>query len=217
MDTALGKLNDLAGKLGGHDTRVATPSGLDGPGMSTSVYDIGLFYRYAWQSPIFSDIVSTRSFDFPAAVTPAIRSRTTTNCSSTTRCPRRQDRIHRRRGPDIRRRGASGTAAAWWVLMRGTRQPIAPWEQAAHLLDYGFATPPGTKVGTLIEPDPSLVAPKPEAADGAAALNAAPLLSDVDAMPVRVGVGIVGSIVVFGAHHGCPVGRTAARSTDRRH
>ena len=46
------------------------------------------------------------------------------------------------------------------VLMHGTRQPIAPWEQAAHLLDYGFATPPGTKVGTLVEPDPSLV-PKP--------------------------------------------------------
>ena len=44
------------------------------------------------------------------------------------------------------------------VLMRGTRQPIAPWEQAAHLLDYGFATPPGTKVGALVDPDPSLAA-----------------------------------------------------------
>ena len=65
MDTTLNKLNDLAGKLGGQDTRVATPSGLDGPGMSTSVYDIGLFYRYAWQNPIFTDIVSTRTFDFP--------------------------------------------------------------------------------------------------------------------------------------------------------
>ena len=51
MDTALGKLNDLAGKLGGRDTRVATPSGLDGPGMSTSAYDLGLFYRYAWKNP----------------------------------------------------------------------------------------------------------------------------------------------------------------------
>ena len=43
------------------------------------------------------------------------------------------------------------------VLLHGTRQPIAPWQQAAHLLDYGFATAPGTRVGTLIEPDPSLV------------------------------------------------------------
>ena len=46
------------------------------------------------------------------------------------------------------------------VLLHGTRQPIAPWQQAAHLLDYGFATAPGTRVGTLIEPDPSLITPK---------------------------------------------------------
>ena len=65
MDATLIKLNDLASKLGGRDTRVATPSGLDGPGMSTSAYDIGLFYRYAWQNPTFAEIVATRSFDFP--------------------------------------------------------------------------------------------------------------------------------------------------------
>ena len=65
MDATLSKLNDLASKLGGRDTRVATPSGLDGPGMSTSAYDIGLFYRYAWQNPTFAEIVATRSFDFP--------------------------------------------------------------------------------------------------------------------------------------------------------
>ena len=51
------------------------------------------------------------------------------------------------------------------MLLRGTRQPIPPWQQAAHLLDYGFATAPGTKVGTLIEPDPSLVAPKADPAE----------------------------------------------------
>jgi serine-type D-Ala-D-Ala carboxypeptidase (penicillin-binding protein 5/6) len=95
------------------------------------------------------------------------------------------------------------------VLMRGTRQPIAPWQQAAHLLDYGFATAPGTKVGTLIEPDPSLVAPKPEAATNTAASAASAPLSDIDAMPVRVGVGVVGSVIVFGLIMG-------ARSLNRR-
>jgi serine-type D-Ala-D-Ala carboxypeptidase (penicillin-binding protein 5/6) len=210
MDTALGKLNDLAGKLGGHDTRVATPSGLDGPGMSTSVYDMGLFYRYAWQNPIFSDIVSTRSFDFPGR--------------GDVGYPIENDNKLLLNYP-----GALGGKTGYTddagqtfvgaaqrdgrrlmvVLMRGTRQPIAPWEQAAHLLDYGFSTPPGTQVGTLIEPDPSLVAPKPEAADGAAALTAAPLLGDVDATPVRVGVGIVGSIIVLGLI-------MAARSVNRR-
>ena len=33
--------------------------------MSTSAYDIGLFYRYAWQNPTFANIVATRTFDFP--------------------------------------------------------------------------------------------------------------------------------------------------------
>ena len=93
--------------------------------------------------------------------------------------------------------------------MRGTRQPIAPWEQAAHLLDYGFATAPGTKVGTLIEPDPSLLAPKPEAAAATPPPAPRPSLPDIDAMPVRVGVGIVGAMIVFGLILG-------ARSLNRR-
>ena len=65
VEQALEKINVLAAKLGGRDTRVATPSGLDGPGMSTSAYDIGLFYRYAWRNRTFADIVATRTFDFP--------------------------------------------------------------------------------------------------------------------------------------------------------
>ncbi|MDT5126841.1 MAG: hypothetical protein QOH54_2485, partial [Mycobacterium sp.] len=84
------------------------------------------------------------------------------------------------------------------IMLHGTRLPIAPWEQAAHLLDYGFATAPGTKVGALIEPDPSLRATKVDpAADPAAAQAVASTLPPADAMPVRVGVGVVGAVVVF--------------------
>ena len=170
MDTALGKINDLAGKLGGRDTRAATPSGLDGPGMSTSAYDIGLFYRYAWQNPTFADIVATRSFDFPGR--------------GDVGYPIENDNklLDNYPGALGGKTGYTDDAGQTFVgaanrdgrrlvavLLRGTRQPIAPWEQAAHLLDYGFATAPGTKVGTLIEPDPSLLAPKPEAAAGTAA------------------------------------------------
>jgi D-alanyl-D-alanine carboxypeptidase (penicillin-binding protein 5/6) len=80
--------------------------------------------------------------------------------------------------------------------MRGTRQPIAPWQQAAHLLDYGFATAPGTKVGTLVDPDPSLLPRQPDAA-GNPAVQAAVALPAADALPVRVGVGVVGAVIVF--------------------
>ncbi|MBV9515491.1 MAG: D-alanyl-D-alanine carboxypeptidase, partial [Mycobacteriaceae bacterium] len=65
MDEALNKINTLARQLGASDTRAATPSGLDGPGMSTSAYDMSLFYRYAWQNPTFAQIVATRTFEFP--------------------------------------------------------------------------------------------------------------------------------------------------------
>jgi D-alanyl-D-alanine carboxypeptidase (penicillin-binding protein 5/6) len=210
MDTALQKVNDLAGKLGGRDTRAATPSGLDGPGMSTSAYDIGLFYRYAWNNPVFADIVSTRSFDFPGR--------------GDVGYPVENDNqlLYNYPGALGGKTGYTDDAGQTFVgaanhdgrrlvavLLHGTRQPIAPWEQAAHLLDYGYATAPGTKVGALIEPDPSLVAPKPEAANSTAASAASAQLPDIDAMPVRVGVGVVGSVIVFGLIMG-------ARSLNRR-
>jgi len=210
MDTAIQKINDLAGKLGGRDTRAATPSGLDGPGMSTSAYDIGLFYRYAWQNPTFADIVGTRTFDFPGRGDVGF--------------PIENDNklLVNYPGAMGGKTGYTDDAGQTFVgaanhdgrrlvavLLHGTREPIAPWEQAAHLLDYGFATAPGTKVGTLIEPDPSLLAPKPDAAPNPAAAQASASLPDLDAMPVRVGVGIVGSIIVFGLILG-------ARSLNRR-
>ena len=210
MDNTLTKLNVLAGKLGARDTRVATPSGLDGPGMSTSAYDLGLFYRYAWQNPVFTNIAATQSFTFPgrgdggypvendnkllANYPGALGGKTgytddagQTFVGAATR--------------DGRRLVA--------VLLRGTRQPIAPWEQAARLLDYGFATAPGTKVGTLIEPDPSLVAPKADPATAGTTTTANAVLPDVNALPVRVGVGVIGTIVVFSLMMG-------ARAMNRR-
>ena len=198
MDAALTKINDLAEKLGGHDTRVATPSGLDGPGMSTSAYDMALFYRYAWQNPIFTDIVATKRFDFPGR--------------GDVGYPIENDNKLLLNYPGALggKTGFTDDAGQTFVgaaerdgrrlvavLLKGTRQPIAPWEQAAHLLDYGFATAPGTKVGTLIEPDPSLLGIRPEADGTNPAVNAAPLLSDVDATPVRVGVAVVGTVIVF--------------------
>jgi len=209
MDATLTKLNDLASKLGGRDTRVATPSGLDGPGMSTSAYDIGLFYRYAWQNPTFADIVATRSFDFPGRGDAGY--------------PVENDNklLDNYPGAMGGKTGYTDDAGQTFVgaanrdgrrlvavLLRGTRQPIAPWEQAAHLLDYGFATAPGTKVGTLVEPDPSLVTTPQEAATGTP-LTAAPALPAADALPVRVGVAFVGTVIVF-----CLI--MGARSLNRR-
>lgn len=209
MQQAVEKINVLAAKLGGRDTRVATPSGLDGPGMSTSAYDIGLFYRYAWQNPTFAGIVATRTFDFPGhGESPAYQLENDNQL------------LYKYSGAMGGKTGYTDDAGQTFVgaanhngrrlmavLMHGTRQPIAPWEQAAHLLDYGFSTAAGTQVGSLIEPDPSLVTKPDDAADRHP--QAAGMMSSADDLPVRVGVGVVGSVIVFGLI-------MAARSMNRR-
>ncbi|MEH3132391.1 MAG: D-alanyl-D-alanine carboxypeptidase [Mycolicibacterium neoaurum] len=192
MDIALQKINTLARKLGARDTRAATPSGLDGPGMSTSAYDVGLFYRFAWQNDTFSKIVGTEKYPWPAY-----------------ELENDNKLLYNYPGALGGKTGYTDDAGQTFVgaaerdgrrlvavMLKGTRVPIAPWEQAARLLDYGFATPPGTKVGTLIEADPSLAVAKTEEAPDPTAV-AATALPPADTVPVRVGVGLVGAIIVF--------------------
>ena len=64
-DVTLEKINAKAAEIGMHDTRAASYSGLDAPGMSTSAWDMGLAYRWAYEDPVFSTIVSTESYPFP--------------------------------------------------------------------------------------------------------------------------------------------------------
>jgi len=204
VDTTVQKINVLARKLGGADTRAATPSGLDGPGMSTSAYDIGLFYRYAWEKPTFANIVATQKYDFPGH--PAKPGEDGDHPGY--QLENDNQLLYNYPGALGGKTGYTDDAGQTFVgaanhdgrrlvavLMHGTRQPIAPWEQAAHLLDYGFATPPGTKIGNLIDPDPSLMPPKPDA--DAARAAASPLIPAADAMPVRIGVAVIGTIIVF--------------------
>jgi serine-type D-Ala-D-Ala carboxypeptidase (penicillin-binding protein 5/6) len=162
-----------------------------------------LFYRYAWENPTFADIVHTEKFDFPGhADHPGYELENDNQL------------LYHYPGAMGGKTGYTDDAGQTFVgaanrdgrrlmavLMHGTRQPIAPWQQAAHLLDYGFATSPGTRVGTLIEPDPALAIPKPApGADPAAGpvANASALVPAADALPVRVGVAVIGTVVVFG-------------------
>ena len=208
MPTAMQKLNGLAAKLGGRDTRAATPSGLDGPGMSTSAYDIGLFYRYAWQNPTFSNVVADPRLRLPG--------------------PRRQFRLPVENDNQLLSNypGALGGKTGYTddagqtfvgaaerdgrrlvaVLLRGTRQPIRRGNRRRICWTTDSRRRRAPRSGTLIEPDPSLVAPSPTTADPAALRRPSP---PADAMPVRVGVAVVGSVIVFGLI-------MAARSLNRR-
>ena len=116
MDTALGKINDLAGKLGGRDTRVGDTVG---PRRARHEH-VGLRHRpvlpICLAEPDFQPTSSAPAASTsPAAATPAIRSRTTTSCCSTTPAPS----AARPDTPTTRARHSSaqpsGTAAAsWW-------------------------------------------------------------------------------------------------------
>jgi serine-type D-Ala-D-Ala carboxypeptidase (penicillin-binding protein 5/6) len=220
MDKALEKINTLAVKLGGEDTRVATPSGLDGPGMSTSAYDIALFYRYAWRNPAFANIVATRTYDFPGH--PARPDVPDDTDHPGYQLENDNQLLTNYPGALGGKTGYTDDAGQTFVgaanhdgrrlmavLMHGTREPIPPWQQAAHLLDYGYATPLGTKVGSLVDPDPSLLPAKNTASTNAAPVNAAGIGPASDGTPVRVGVAIVGTVVVF-----CLI--LASRSINRR-
>ena len=204
-DVAMQKINLLANKLGGHDTRAATPSGLDGPGMSTSAYDMGLFYRYAFNNPTFANIVATRTYNFPGhGEAPGYELENDNKLllnypgamgGKTGFTDDAQQTFVGAANHDGRRLVS--------VLLHGSREPIAPWEQSARLLDYGFATAPDTRIGTLIDPDPSLIPVKPDLAP-----KSVPVLS-ADALPVRVGVAVVGTVIIFSL-------MMAARSLNQR-
>jgi len=65
VDVAVEKMNALAKELGALDTRAATPSGLDGPGMTTSAYDQSLIFRAAMKHEEFANAAKTQKIDFP--------------------------------------------------------------------------------------------------------------------------------------------------------
>ncbi|MEV0367825.1 D-alanyl-D-alanine carboxypeptidase family protein [Nocardia fusca] len=179
-DVAVVKMNDLAESLHAYDTRAATPSGLDGPGMSTSAYDLSLLFREAMSIPLFAEMIGTEQFDFPGY-------------PPDPRIPGDQDHpgfpIANDNGLLYNYPGALGGKTGYTddarqtfvaaaerdgrrlavTLLQADVLPIRPWEQAARLLDYGFALAPGAQVGDIPGDDdesvvsaPGLAVPPPE-------------------------------------------------------
>ncbi|HNP55424.1 MAG TPA: serine hydrolase [Gordonia sp. (in: high G+C Gram-positive bacteria)] len=65
VDKTLAKMNARAKDLGALDTRAASPSGLDAPGMSTSAYDLAVIFRAAMRNETFREIIGKRQYRFP--------------------------------------------------------------------------------------------------------------------------------------------------------
>lgn len=154
VPATLTKMNKLAADLGAKDTRAMTPSGLDSAGMSTSAYDLGLIFRAAMHNSDFARIDAEHAIQWPASKAggpehPLVNQNLL---------------LGRYSGALGGKNGYTNDARQTFigaadhngrrllvVLMQAERSPLDTWEQAARLLDYGFATQVGTApVGQLI-------------------------------------------------------------------
>ncbi|MGD9532059.1 MAG: D-alanyl-D-alanine carboxypeptidase family protein [Pseudonocardia sp.] len=182
-------MNATAHDLGALDTRAATPSGLDGPGMSSSAYDLAVLFRVALRDPLFAETTATRSVPFPGfGDHPAF---TLTNSDKL---------LYRYPGTIGGKTGFTEAARHTFVgaaqrdgrrlvvaLARGEQTPVPMWTQAAMLLDAGFALPAGTEpLGVLVDsppPPPSQAVP----------FMPAPLVSG-PVLPYALGAAVVGAV-----------------------
>ncbi|MGH3761980.1 D-alanyl-D-alanine carboxypeptidase family protein [Actinophytocola sp.] len=140
LDVALEKMNALAHELGALDTRAATPSGLDGPGMTTSAYDQSLIMRAAMKYDEFAEAAATRSIQFPGhSGQPSFQVDNDNQLLDSYegflggKTGFTDDARHTYVGC-AERDGRRLTV----VLLRGERNPEPLAEQARKLLDYGF-------------------------------------------------------------------------------
>jgi D-alanyl-D-alanine carboxypeptidase (penicillin-binding protein 5/6) len=138
--SAVAKMNALAARIGALDTRAATPSGLDGPGMSTSAYDLSLIFHYAMKQPEFAKVVSTKNFEIPATGgKPAIPIYNDNKLLGVYpgflggKTGFTDDARHTYVGAAQRK----GKRLAV-VMLRAEQKPTKVVDQAAKLLDYGF-------------------------------------------------------------------------------
>ena len=169
VDAALEAMHTHAAALGATSTRAATVSGLDGPGMMSSAYDMSLIWRDAMTRSEFAEIVATPMTGFPGY--PAGEGAGPPDPATAppyTGPVMREDGVMVNPGfvlandnqllynydgalggktgfTDDARHTFIGAAERDGrrlsaVLLDGTRVPKAPWEQAALLLDAGFDT-----------------------------------------------------------------------------
>ena len=152
-DVALMKMNSKAALVGAYGTNAGSPSGIDGPGidMWSSPRDLAVIFRAAMANPVFAQITAMPTAVFPTKTGDRI-------------LVNQDELLHRYPGTfggktgytDLARKTFVGGAARNGqrlvvVLMYGLVKEGAPtyWDQAASLLDWGFALGPNAGVSRL--------------------------------------------------------------------
>ena len=153
FDTAVAKMNAKAVAIGATNTHATTPSGLDGPGGSgwTTPHDLAAIFRAAMANPVFAEITAQPAAMFPTDTgeRPLIN---------------QDELLVRYPGAIGGKTGYTDAARKTFVgaadrggrrlviaMMYGLVREGGPtyWDQAATLLDWGFAQNPSESVATL--------------------------------------------------------------------
>ncbi|WP_243791977.1 D-alanyl-D-alanine carboxypeptidase family protein [Saccharopolyspora gloriosae] len=170
VDRTVAKMNALAAEIGGHDTRTATPSGLDGPGMSTSAYDLALIFRAAMEHPEFAKAEATREIQLPGkpgGPPVPVESDNAVLWNYPGALGGKTGFTDDARHTFIAAAERDGRRLVA-VLLRGENKPVRQSKYTMDLLDYGFSLPRDASVGELVtEPSPTSEAeqePGPQAA-----------------------------------------------------
>jgi D-alanyl-D-alanine carboxypeptidase (penicillin-binding protein 5/6) len=152
-DVAVDKMNAKAAAMGATDTHATSPSGLDGPGGPgwTTPHDLAVIFRAAMANPVFAQIIAQPTAMFPtdSGEKPLIN---------------QNELLARYPGAFGGKTGYTYAARKTFVgaaerngrrlviaLMYGIVREGGPtyWDQAATLLDWGFAQNPQMSVAAL--------------------------------------------------------------------
>ena len=145
-------MNAAAKQMGALDTRVATPGGLDGPGMSTSAYDMAVIYRHAMQQQAFADAAGVKSVNLSGLIVKNADQLMTTYTGAITGITSNTTDAHFTNLSSATKNGHRLVA----VLLRGEQQQYAMYRQSSKLLDWGFGLTAANAhaVGQLVDQAP---------------------------------------------------------------
>jgi len=152
-DAAVAKMNAKAASIGAVDTHAATPSGLDGAGGSgwTTPRDLAIIFRAAMANPYFAQITAQPAASFPTA-------------TGSEQIVNENQLLQRYPGTIGGKTGFTDAARKTFVAAadRGGRRLVIAmmygliheggptyWDQAAQLLDWGFAQDHSVGIGSL--------------------------------------------------------------------
>jgi D-alanyl-D-alanine carboxypeptidase (penicillin-binding protein 5/6) len=197
-------MNRTAAQIGALDTRAATPSGLDGPGQSSSAYDLASIFRLGMTHEPFATAVGTKQIVLPGwGPNPPFAVDNDNKILG-----RYPGALGGKTGfTDDARHTYIGAAQRGGrrlvvVLMHGEQRPVPMYEQGIALLDYGFALPPGAAVGQLTQVAPGTTPGAPSSAGAVSATGggASPATGTTNwQAPVAIGAVVVLGLVVLAA------------------